>query len=243
MDPALPAGVYTITIAVDESRNTPTVAAKEPVTILDTMPPGAPSHLQAQARGDGSVLLTWDGAVAEPDVAGYRVAVDGGVALNSYGTAAHYELFGLQPGVAHQVAVSAYDLSGNVGPAATVGVQMPLLTLAANWPQRGQNSRPVGEIWATFNRPITLIGFTLLNARGQSVPGTVTPITATTGLTQTVTLGGRFLPARGVLPAESFTAVIDARDTQTGVAQRAEWPFTAQPPIRGFMPIICRKSW
>ncbi|GAA3400149.1 S-layer homology domain-containing protein [Paenibacillus hodogayensis] len=82
----------------------------------DTTPPAVPAGLAAVA-GDGRVALNWT-ANAEADLAGYRVYVRAAGA-SSWGAAqeagktASYTATGLSNGIAYELAVAAYDESGN----------------------------------------------------------------------------------------------------------------------------------
>ncbi|SFW71095.1 Fibronectin type III domain-containing protein, partial [Paenibacillus sp. UNCCL117] len=82
----------------------------------DTTPPAVPAGLSAVA-GDGRVALNWT-ANAEADLAGYRVYVReaGGSswgAAQESGKTSSYTATGLTNGLAYELAVAAYDESGN----------------------------------------------------------------------------------------------------------------------------------
>jgi hypothetical protein len=229
--PALASGMYTLTLSVDDYKHTPIMSRKEPILINDTTPPAAPINLIATPRGDGSVLLTWDSSTAEADVAGYRVSVDGGAPQNEAGRLSQYEAFGLAPGGPHQFAVSAYDLSGNVGPAAIANAVMPWNALVSQTPRRDETATMVNEVSFAFARPITLTAFTLTNDHNVEVAGTVTPITLNVTIDEVANLGARFTPTSGSLQAGHYTATVSVYDAATNQSITEHWSFTVLAPV------------
>lgn len=243
--PALPTGIYTPTLVVDDFRNVATTVRKAPILLQDTTAPTAPQALTAQARADGSVLLTWQPAT-EKDLAGYAVAVNGGAAIRELGKVTQYEVFGLTPGATAQIAVAAYDLSGNMGTPAVVTVGLPTVGVNALTPARnGQYSDTISIV---FDQVITPTAFSLATARGESVAGSAyritdevvvipdSPATATvsetaviTNVITSVTVGMRFVPA-APLPAGAYIATARATALD-GTPVEVSWPFTVLPTL------------
>ncbi|MEZ4861597.1 MAG: choice-of-anchor Q domain-containing protein [Caldilineaceae bacterium] len=248
--PALASGIYTPTLVVDDYRNVPTTVRKAPIQLQDTTAPAAPQGLAAQARADGSVLLTWNGAAAEADVAGYAVAVNGGAPIRQLGHFSQYEVFGLTAGTTNQIAVAAYDLSGNLGTPAVVAVGMPAVGVNALNPAR--NGYYSDTISIVFDQVITPTAFTLVNAQGATIAGAVQPITdevvhtpttldtapatdtvtnsvVITNVIESVTIGVRFVPATA-LPAGAYVATARATAAD-GTPVEVSWPFTVLPTL------------
>ncbi|MFD2331652.1 S-layer homology domain-containing protein [Cohnella sp. GCM10020058] len=107
--------------AYDTSGNSSHMSAIVSATPLeeeqpDTTPPAVPAGLAAVA-GDGRIALNWT-ANEETDLAGYRVYVRAagasswGAALEA-GKTTSYTATGLTGGIAYELAVAAYDESGN----------------------------------------------------------------------------------------------------------------------------------
>ncbi len=239
--PALPSGMYTVTLSVDDNKHTPIVSRKEPILINDTTPPAAPINLIATPRGDGSVLLTWNGSAAEADVAGYSVSVDGGAPQNEAGRLSVYEAFGLAPDSQHQFAVSAYDTSGNVGPAAIATAIMPWNGLVSQTPSRDETTTAVNEVSFVFARPIALTAFTLKNDQNVEVVGTVTPITLNVTVDEVANMGARFIPTSGSLPAGHYTATVSVHDEVMNQNITENWSFTVLAPVyQVYMPMVKR---
>lgn len=243
--PALPTGIYTPTLVVDDFRNVATTVRKAPILLQDTTAPAAPQALTAQARADGSVLLTWQPAT-EKDLAGYAVAVNGGAAIRELGKVTQYEVFGLTPGATAQIAVAAYDLSGNMGTPAVVTVGLPTVGVNALTPAR--NGHYSDTISIVFDRVITPTTFSLATDGGESVAGNAyritdevvvipdSPATATfseteviTNIITSVTVGMRFVPA-APLPAGAYIATARATALD-GTPVEVSWPFTVLPTL------------
>lgn len=243
--PALPSGIYTPTLVVDDFRNVATTVRKAPILLQDTTAPAPPQGLAAQARADGSVLLTWQPAT-DADLAGYAVAVNGGAAIRQLGRYTQYEVFGLAPGATAQIAVAAYDLSGNLGTPAIVTVGLPTVGVNALMPTRnGQYSNTISIV---FDQVITPTAFTLTTERGESVagnayritdevvtvpdPATTAAVTDTapiTNLIASVTVGLRFAP-NAALPAGNYVATARATALD-GTPVEVSWPFTVLPTL------------
>lgn len=84
-------------------------------TPADMTPPAAPTGLVAE-RGDGSVTLTWD-PNGEPDVATYRVLLDGRAGGEVGAGSTSVTVPGLVNDVEHVFALVAVDTAGNASPA------------------------------------------------------------------------------------------------------------------------------
>ncbi|MDP9257903.1 MAG: hypothetical protein M3Q31_15310 [Actinomycetota bacterium] len=104
---------------VAEDAGGATLAITMPV---DTTPPSRPGRLSAVTSGT-SIALEWMAASDDFGVASYRVARDGtqigAPATTTFGDS------GLPPGITVTYAVTAVDMTGNVGPPATVSVTLP----------------------------------------------------------------------------------------------------------------------
>jgi hypothetical protein len=228
--PALPSGTYTFTLALDDAKHATTYAHSEPIVIEDATPPAAPRDLRADARPDGSVLLTWDGAAAGPDVQGYRIALAGHHPLMEQGRLARYDLFGLAPGSTYQIEVAAYDLSGNVSPAATIAVTTPAFGASALTPRRDGQAETVAEVQVILTQPGTTTELTVRDAQGNQLPGSVKPIEAEIGVDQVVTIGASFVPDGGALPVGEYTATVTAQEAATGATMTTTWSFRVVVP-------------
>jgi hypothetical protein len=239
--PALPGGMYTLTLSVDDYKHAPIVSRKEPIRISDTTPPAAPINLLATPRGDGSVLLTWDGSVAEADVAGYRLSVDGGAPQYEAGRLSQVEAFGLAPDSQHQFAVSAYDTSSNVGPAAIANAVMPWNGLASQTPRRDETTTLVNEVSFAFAKPIVLTAFTLTNDQNVEVTGTLTPITLNVTVDEVANMGARFTPASGTLQTGHYTVTVSVHDEVMNQSITENWSFTVLTPVyQVYLPMVGR---
>ena len=239
--PLVPAGLYTITLRLEDQLNASTVVTKMPLNIVDTTAPGALVGLTAIARTDGSVQLTWDTTQVAADVLGYRFAVDGQPAISVEDTLTSYDLYGLQPGVVHEIAVTVYDHSGNESMPATTTVLLDGLTVSAQWPTRDFSATLIDEVMVTFNRPVTLMSFVVEAADGTPVVGTTTPITQEYSVGEVVVIGAEFAAADGFLPLGSYTARVQVVDVETGTPLTVEWPFeVVAPAIRVYLPTLQR---
>ena len=239
--PLVPAGLYTITLRLEDQLNASTVVTKMPLNIVDTTAPGALVGLTAIARTDGSVQLTWDTTQVAADVLGYRFAVDGQPAISVEDTLDSYDLYGLQPGVVHEIAVTVYDHSGNESTPATTTVLLDGLTVSAQWPTRDFSATLIDEVMVTFNRPVTLTSFVVEAADGTPVVGTTTPITQEYSVGEVVVIGAEFAATDGFLPLGSYTARVQVVDVETGTPLTVEWPFeVVAPAIRVYLPTLQR---
>jgi hypothetical protein len=238
---ALASGTYTVSLVLESDGFAPVTVDQGRVTINDTTPPAAPVGLQVRSEIDRTVVASWDGAAAEDDLAGYQVSVNGGPPIAIDGRLSRYLAFGLAPGATHTVAVAAYDLSGNLGPAATAAVEVPSIAMSAVWPLRESYASNANEVGASFDQPITMGQLTLRDAEGNAVAGTVTPLTADVSVTETVTLGAVFRPDGGALRAGTYIASINATDVASGENLSFSWSFTVAPTRnRIYMPLIRR---
>jgi hypothetical protein len=107
---------YTVA-AVDAAGNVGPAAAVS-LAIPDTTPPGAPQRVTARLTKDGRVHLAWRAAVDNGRIAGYRIRRAGRLIATS--TTQSYVDKAPRPGGGSTVSysVTAFDLAGNVGPAA-----------------------------------------------------------------------------------------------------------------------------
>jgi hypothetical protein len=240
---ALASGTYTLSLVLESDGFAPLTINQGRVTINDTTPPAAPAGLQVRSEIDRSVVATWNDAAAEEDLAGYQVSVNGGLPIAIDGRLSRYLAFGLAPGTTHTIAVAAYDLSGNLGPAATATVEVPSVVMSAAWPLRESYASRVSEVGASFDQPITPGEFTLRDANGNPVAGTVNPLTGEISLTETVTLGAVFRPASGELSPGEYVASITATDKATAETLAFSWRFTVVPAShRVYLPILRRPN-
>lgn len=235
----LPSGTYTISLELQSDIFAPVVAGRGVVTINDTTAPAAPANLQAQVDVDMSAELSWDGSAAPTDIAGYQVGVDGSAPIAVDGAFASYIVAGLEAGQQHTVSVAAYDLSGNIGPAATATITTPTTGVTAQWPHRDSADSMVDQVGVSFNKPITLRSFQVFAADNSEMAGTSDALIENPTVDQTITLGATFTPAAGTLQPGTYTARVDAVDAETGVAVLYSWRFEV---IRGtyllYMPIV-----
>jgi hypothetical protein len=237
----LPSGSYTLTLQLDAEGFAPVKVEKGVITLSDSTPPAAPASLQAIADAALSATASWDGAQAEPDVAGYQVSVDGGEPITAQGRLAQYIAYGLKPGVSHTLSVAAYDLSGNLGPAATASVMAPQFGVGAAWPRLDSIATDVNEIGASFGGPISLGSLRVTDALGEPVAGSVTPLTGEASVTNVITLGATFTPTSGLLGPGSYTATITATDLASGGTLTYSWTFIAtQSAPRVYLPLMHR---
>ena len=238
---ALPSGAYTLSLVLESDGFAPVTVDKGRVTINDTTAPAAPANFAARAEADMSAVATWNGDAAEADVAGYQVSVDGGEPIAIDGRLSRYLSYGLAAGSDHTVAVAAYDLSGNVGPAAMATLRTPTIGVSAAWPLRDSETGSIGEVGASFSQPISESSFMLLDKNGSMVPGEVTPLTAEASVTETVTLGSMFRPASGELAPGVYTALITAKDPATRDAIAFTWSFTVLAvPRQVYLPLVIK---
>lgn len=113
-----PGTTYTYTVrAYDAAGNLSAPSAPATVTTPtgggggDTTPPEAPTGVQATADSPTQVTVTWN-ANTEPDIAGYKVYVNG--VLIAVVTGTSYTDTGLTPGTTYTYTVRAFDTSYNL---------------------------------------------------------------------------------------------------------------------------------
>ncbi len=240
--PALPSGTYTLTMAVDDGRNVATYAAKQPLLIVDSTAPAPPQGLALADQGDGSALLTWDGAAAEPDVQGYRISVDGRELTRVDGRLEQYAIYGLDVGQTYSVSLAAYDLSGNMSADSSAAITPSGLQLSASWPRRDDHVRMPAAVWATFTRPISAASMQLVDAQGQLISGSSAVITSALSITETATVGLRFTPDSATLPVGTYRATLQASAADSGEQVTISWPFVVEPPQRVYLPLVARNA-
>jgi len=221
----LPSGTYTVTTQVEADGFAPVTVNQGVIVINDTTPPAAPKGLAAVAAGDMSARATWDGAAAEPDVMGYQFTVNNGDPISIDGRLADYITYGLAPGQSHTISVAAYDMSGNVGPAATATVTAPSYGVASAWPLSGSREYEVTEVGASFTGPVTLGSLELFGPVGAKVDGAVTPLAGEVAEGESVIVGATFAPASGRLPDGVYSARVRGSNPATGAEVVHEWSF------------------
>ncbi|MFV9503624.1 MAG: fibronectin type III domain-containing protein [Oscillochloridaceae bacterium umkhey_bin13] len=239
---ALSSGSYTLTAQVESDGFAPEQHTAGRFIINDTTAPTLPSDLTATTDGGSIATVSWDATVAEADVAGYQITVDAGDTITVNGPINQHIVYGLIPGATHTIKVAAYDLSNNLGPAATVTVGVPQLGVTAAWPRHTGQVSAISEVGASFNGPITLLGLVVTTADGNPVAGSVTPLTGELSITQTVTLGANFAPDSGILSPGMYQATITARNPQDGTDLVYRWNFTALEAPRQpvYLPLVRR---
>lgn len=143
---------FTVT-ALDQSMNESVTSDPITVITIDTIPPGKPSNLKA-ISGDQSINLSWD-LNTEADISGYKI-YNGGSFLMSLPKDQHtFNVTGLANGTAYTFSVVAYDLSGNVSPAATI-TAIPADTIPPAAPQNltaAAGNKAVSLFWTANTEP------------------------------------------------------------------------------------------
>ena len=147
---------YTYSIvAVDASGNL-SPAKTVTVALADTTPPTAPASFTAAIASASQVNLTWTAATDNVGVTGY-VLSRGGVQLKQL-TGLTYSDTGLAAGTSYTYSISAIDAAGNVGPAKTVSITMPLAAApsGAGWAgayfaNTTLSGAPIGRLDPTVN--------------------------------------------------------------------------------------------
>ncbi|SDQ05597.1 fibronectin type III domain-containing protein [Quadrisphaera sp. DSM 44207] len=102
-------------VAVDAAGNASAPSGAVAATPADATAPAVPDGVTATA-GDGSARVEWT-AVADADLAAYRVLLDGATAATVPAGTTSASLTGLVNGTAHAVSVVAVDSSGNASAA------------------------------------------------------------------------------------------------------------------------------
>ncbi|NTW01863.1 MAG: hypothetical protein HGA19_11325, partial [Oscillochloris sp.] len=237
----LPSGSYTLTLQLEREGLAPVKVEQGVITISDTTAPAAPASFNVTADAAMALTATWDGTAAEADVAGYQVSVDGGEPMKVTGRLAQYVAYGLTSGAEHTISVAAYDMSGNLGGAATAKVKLSQLGVAAAWPFRDSVASNVQQVGASFSGSVKLIAMTVTDAQHAKVPGTITALTGETSVSQVVTRGATFTPTNGSLASGSYTATITAQDLVSGSTVTYSWSFNAiELRHMVYLPVIVR---
>ncbi|NOZ51499.1 MAG: copper resistance protein CopC, partial [Chloroflexi bacterium] len=258
--PAIPSGVYTFTVAANDGHNMP-VISQVVFDYHDTTPPAAPQGVTSQVGADGVALVSWNATASDPDVAGYRISTSAGETFTVTHPISQAIVTTLDPSASIQADVAAYDMSGNVGPAGSVGMSAPDLQVIAMQPADGSTDDAGAEVTVAFNQPVTMQSFRLLDADGLEVPGETEGLSYDLGAIIPVAepvWGVRFRPATGWLPAGDYTAeVAVATDVAGGLRVLAaglstdiapagttssyQWTFTISgEPARIWMPLVGR---
>jgi len=256
--PAIPSGVYTFTVAANDGRNMP-VISQVVFDYHDSTPPAAPVGVNARAGSDGVAVVLWDALASAPDVEGYRITTSAGQTFTVTQPISQTVIATLDPAGSIQADVAAYDMSGNVGPAVSVGVRAPDLQVIAMMPADGSIENRGWQVTAAFNQPVTVQSFHLLDAEGHEAPGTVAGLTYDLGAIIPVAepvWGVRFRPENGWLAEGKYTARVEVTaDTATALQVQAaglsaasapagttatyEWSFSISGrPTRIWMPLM-----
>jgi hypothetical protein len=234
-------GTYTLTLELYDQLGRTTLIQKGAVVVNDTAAPAAPANLQATARADSSVDLTWNAALMEPDILGYQISVDGTEPIVIEQRVSAYDLYGLDITTAHTVTLAAFDLNGNLGPVSTTTVTLNALSVTSAWPTRGMAASMVDHVTVAFNMPVMVDSFSITTTL-EVLPGTTTTLTQEIDLSTTVTVGARWSSAnQGRLKPGAYTATITVRDIETNTPRVVSWPFTViEAPNKIFLPSIQR---
>ena len=146
------------------------------VRIIETIAPSAPGALSATVPDEATVDLAWTGATDNVAVAGYRILRDGAVVATVPATSTTYQDTGLATSTAYSYQVVAVDTSGNLGPAASMIVEVgppdevpP--TAASDFVARGLSATSVGLTWTAGTDDIGVAGYRIW--RNGVVLGTV----------------------------------------------------------------------
>ena len=255
--PALAGGTYTVTAELIGDSGAPVRQDLAIIVYTDAGAPAKPQGLTATPQHDLSVLLRWDSIVADADILGYQMSVDGGAPIEADGKVDTLRSYGLAPGSTYTIAVAAYDLSGNVGEAAEVTVTMPSIGVSGSWPSDGAITRGTyTEIGGVFSGSITGATISVTDASGAVVRGATTVLTAEVlletleaGITPltidavggiaVVETGAVFVPEAAQLAPGIYRATLSAWDPKTQTQVTASWSFTILPPIyKLYLPIL-----
>ena len=111
-----PETTYTYTVrAYDSSRNvSPDSNAVTITTLLDTVPPTAPTNLRVAFQWGTMLFLRWDASTDSSGIERYNIFQDG-VNIGT-STATFYFINGLTSGNTYNFTVNAEDPSGNISP-------------------------------------------------------------------------------------------------------------------------------
>jgi hypothetical protein len=122
--------------------------------------------------------------------------------------------------------VAAYDLSGNVGPAAAVNATISPYGVSALAPRRDDHVADVREVRVMFSQPSTSVGLTVRDSQGKPVAGTIEPIKVEVALDEVAIMGVRFVPEGGALASGDYVATVTATAVETGESLTMSWAFT-----------------
>ena len=125
------------------------------VTEGDLIPPSAPTGASIEQRAS-SLYVTW-AENTDPDLAGYKVHVDGESGTDSriidVRNVQNLNLFNLEPNISYTISVSAYDTTGNQSATTNAGIGMITSTSGGSIPEnimltvtRDQDGSGVGSI-------------------------------------------------------------------------------------------------
>lgn len=207
---ALSQGNNSLTATATDGTGTPTASSTPLVVKLDSVAPATPSALALAAGSDSGISLTDNQTkVTTPTLTG---TAEAGAAITLYDTdgttvlgtttangAGHWSLTStaLSDGN-HTLTAKAVDAAGNVGAASsglsiTIDTAAPSVTAITPHTTGSTNATTLTET-VTFSKAVsgvTASAFTLHDANGNVVPGTIgTPTTSDGGLTYTVTVSG-----------------------------------------------------
>src|SRR4029077_494192 len=131
----------------------------QPAAQPDTVPPTAPSALQAAGVGQTSMTMSWAASSDNVGVTGYRVFRDG-TPIGSVATTS-FALSGLSCGTSYTLGVAAVDAAGNTSATTTTSASTAACadTTAPSAPQ-GLTASSVGsnEIDLSWNRSTDNVG-------------------------------------------------------------------------------------
>jgi len=153
----------------------------------ETVPPSTPGSFQASNLTENSVSLGWTASTDNIGVAGYRIYRDA-VLINTV-TTLSANLTGLAPGTLYHYSVVAFDVAGNVSPAALLDVTT--LTPDTQAPSTPGNLaatpglRQVVLAWDASTDSVGVTGYQVLRD-GNLITTVTTPGYTDTGLTSGV---------------------------------------------------------
>jgi hypothetical protein len=252
-DPGLAPGTYAYAVvAVDTSGNRSAASTVASVSVADTVAPavpGSPTATSTATAAEAQAQLSW-GAVADADLAGYRVyratstpvsTVPGNrVSGAALVTGTSFTDPTVQPGTTYFYVVTAVDLTGNESAgsaAATTTVPVPDTTapLTPATLTATVVATNVALSW-TANVESDLAGYAVYRAAGTVVQTIGTPLSGTALLTS-----ASFTDTTAT-PGTDYTYVVVAVDT-AGNRSAASDPASATVPTTGGAPLSLKVDY